>query len=136
MSALPYSRGNATSSPAPTSMVGTRPPISPHPYATAKRSGGASSPRGTVGTTRGGGGGGGGGRPLAPQLVAAQRQLDELRADEAEDATLSPSGGEGRGLSEAHILALEDAIRDALRAKRSIYEGSKEMLVKLFKVRV
>ena len=36
-------------------------------------------------------------------------------------------------MSEAHILALEDAIRDALRLKRSIYEGSKEMLVKLFK---
>lgn len=71
---------------------------------------------------------------MAPQLLAAQRQLDELRADEAEDAALSPSGGEGRPLSEAHILALEDAIRDALRLKRSIYEGSKDMLVKLFRV--
>jgi hypothetical protein len=80
-----------------------------------------------------GGGAAQGGRQVAPQLLAAQRQLEELRADEAEDAALSPTRGEGRPISEALVLALEDAIRDALRLKRSIYEGSKEMLLKLFK---
>lgn len=29
--------------------------------------------------------------------------------------------------------ALEDALRDAVRARRSVYEGSKEMLLRLFK---
>lgn len=36
-------------------------------------------------------------------------------------------------ISEAHLALLEDAIRDAVRSKRSVYEGSKEMLLKLFK---
>lgn len=36
-------------------------------------------------------------------------------------------------LGEAHMAALEDAIRDAVRARRSVYEGSKDMLLKLFK---
>jgi hypothetical protein len=35
--------------------------------------------------------------------------------------------------SEAHLAALEDAIRDAVRMKRSVYEGSKESLLKLFR---
>ena len=35
-------------------------------------------------------------------------------------------------LSEAHLATLEDNIRDALRMKRSVYEGSKELLLKLF----
>lgn len=37
------------------------------------------------------------------------------------------------GVSEADLAALEDAIRDAVRERRSVYEGSKEMLLRLFK---
>ena len=44
----------------------------------------------------------------------------------------SPCPGGGL-LSEAHLGMLEDSIRDAVRNKRSVYEGSKEMLLKLFK---
>lgn len=37
------------------------------------------------------------------------------------------------GVTEADLASLEDAIRDAVREKRSVYEGSKEMLLRLFK---
>eukprot|EP00967_Tisochrysis_lutea_P021058 scaffold23917_cov23-Tisochrysis_lutea.AAC.2 len=36
-------------------------------------------------------------------------------------------------ITEAHLATLEDAIRDAVRARRSVYEGSKEMLLRIFK---
>ena len=36
-------------------------------------------------------------------------------------------------MSEAHLMTLEDAIRDAVRQSRSVYEGSKENLMKMFK---
>ncbi len=63
------------------------------------------------------------GRDVDP---AMQARMAEIRqADELD--------GGGGGLSEAHLAALEDAIRDALRNKRSVYEGSKEMLLRLFK---
>eukprot|EP00798_Chlamydomonas_sp_ICE-L_P030392 gene30392-35400_t len=51
-------------------------------------------------------------------------------------ARLSSSGGAEGGapaITEAHMTALEDQIRDAIRDKRSVYEGSKEMLLKHFK---
>ena len=36
-------------------------------------------------------------------------------------------------LTEAHLMTLEDAIRDAVRVKRSVHEGSKDSLMKMFK---
>ncbi|GAX82495.1 hypothetical protein CEUSTIGMA_g9922.t1 [Chlamydomonas eustigma] len=54
-------------------------------------------------------------------------QMQELRA--AEGDVSSP----GTMLSDAHMMILEDAIRDAVRNKRSVYEGSKDALLKLFK---
>jgi hypothetical protein len=45
-----------------------------------------------------------------------------------------PEGGSATAISEAHLAALEDAIRDAVRATRSVYEGSKELLMKLFRL--
>jgi len=48
-----------------------------------------------------------------------------------------PAAGTGGAaateLTEARLAALEDNIRDALRSRRSIYEDSKALLVKLFK---
>ncbi len=35
--------------------------------------------------------------------------------------------------SEGRMSSLEDQIRDAVRTKRSVYEGSKQMLLRLFK---
>lgn len=50
---------------------------------------------------------------------------------------VADAGGAGEGgagdLSEAHLGALEDAIRDAVRSRRSVYEGSKDLLLRLFK---
>ncbi|KAJ9506292.1 hypothetical protein QJQ45_013870, partial [Haematococcus lacustris] len=117
---------------------------------------GLEAQRGGAGAQGGGGGGGGGvrvsggfgapppvpgrppsrggqsGRSAAPSVMdSSQRELAHLRSIEASD------GGGGSGisgpLSEAHLAALEDAIRDAVRAHRSVYESSKEMLLKLFK---
>lgn len=36
-------------------------------------------------------------------------------------------------LTEARLAALDDNIRDALRSRRTIYEDSKALLVKLFR---
>jgi len=44
------------------------------------------------------------------------------------------AAGSGGALTDAHLMTLEDAIRDAVRMRRSVYEGSKEMLMRLFKV--
>mmetsp|Transcript_34365 Transcript_34365/g.76299 ORF Transcript_34365/g.76299 Transcript_34365/m.76299 type:complete len:1172 (-) Transcript_34365:306-3821(-) len=53
--------------------------------------------------------------------------LQELREVEGQEGLVDG------GLTEAHLMILEDAIRDALRMRRSVYEGSKEMLLRLFK---
>lgn len=45
----------------------------------------------------------------------------------------SPSELQVDQISEAHLLLLEDAIRDEVRMKRSIHETSKDMLMKMFK---
>ena len=46
-----------------------------------------------------------------------------------------PDGGGGTEAAptEAHLMLLEDAIRDAVRMRRTVYEGSKDFLMKLFK---
>ncbi len=43
------------------------------------------------------------------------------------------AGGVPAVITEAHLVALEDALRDAARMNRSVYEGSKEMLLRLFR---
>jgi hypothetical protein len=35
-------------------------------------------------------------------------------------------------ITDAYLAEIEDAFRDALRTKRTVYEGAKEMLLRLF----
>ncbi len=46
-------------------------------------------------------------------------------------------GGQGGGaapeLTEAYLMILEDALRDAVRQRRTVHETSKDMLVKMFR---
>lgn len=52
-------------------------------------------------------------------------------------ACSAPAAGAGAAaaadLSEGRLAVLDDAIRDALRNKRSVYEDSKAVILRLFK---
>jgi len=60
-------------------------------------------------------------------LEESRRELAHMRALQAADPNYTGA------ITEAHLATLEDAIRDAVRARRSVYEGSKEMLLRIFK---
>ncbi|GIL71076.1 hypothetical protein Vretimale_17844 [Volvox reticuliferus] len=57
------------------------------------------------------------------EMGAAEQQMTDLRM----------SGTGGADLSDASMAMLEDQIRDALRARRTVYEDSKSVLLKMFK---
>lgn len=45
----------------------------------------------------------------------------------------TPGAPGGGAISEAALMALDDEIRDAIRARRTVYESSKDMLMRMFK---
>eukprot|EP00879_Flechtneria_rotunda_P027973 GHRR01030042.1.p1 GENE.GHRR01030042.1~~GHRR01030042.1.p1 ORF type:complete len:406 (+),score=141.79 GHRR01030042.1:199-1416(+) len=70
---------------------------------------------------------------------AGQQHSSNQRPVQARSFNKSSSQAAGGGaaaasdLSEARLATLEDAIRDALRTRRSVYEDSKTLLLRLFK---
>lgn len=70
-----------------------------------------------------------------PMSRAISHSLTHVSA--AGRRTSSPAAGAASAaaadLSEARLAGLDDAIRDALRSKRSVYEDSKALLLRLFK---
>ncbi|GFR42918.1 hypothetical protein Agub_g3918, partial [Astrephomene gubernaculifera] len=102
-----------------------------------------------------GGGGGGGGlvsydtgpvrmgraafaEPQQQQAEAASRHMSDLRLSGADSPPGAAAAAAARGapaadLTEAGLAGLEDQIRDALRARRTVYEDSKSLLLRMFK---
>ena len=74
-------------------------------------------------------------------MVAAAPRQPQRRGNPPPPPTVSPhcsegpdgGGGTEAAPTEAHLMLLEDAIRDAVRMRRTVYEGSKDFLMKLFK---
>lgn len=75
-------------------------------------------------------------RPEANMLVTTTGYLHRVVmwcGDSPPAEATSSSGAAGVDVSDGRLSTLEDQIRDAIRTKTSVYEGAKDMLLRLFK---